>query len=180
MIEFLVDRSIDSRKRLHRSVPGERFASFVSRVREWMRTNSGYRWSQRYRWARSKINGFRYSEPARHVWSVKYWTIRELTTAAELHEEGNDLHHCVGSYADACGRGLTTIWSMCSHRAMTCNFHESRRVSLRRAAQTPPLKMKAIAHPTNGTSEAPVARWCRSYLLRPPRRKVSLPSPSHM
>jgi hypothetical protein len=40
------------------------------------------------------------------------WQLIELTNGEQLRTEGAALHHCVGSYADRCWRGLSHIWSL--------------------------------------------------------------------
>ncbi len=40
------------------------------------------------------------------------WEVTELTTGAQLRAEGAALHHCVGSYAHWCWRGMSRIWSV--------------------------------------------------------------------
>lgn len=41
-----------------------------------------------------------------------YWHINQLTTASALATEGRQLGHCVGSYANSCSTGRTSIWSL--------------------------------------------------------------------
>ena len=40
------------------------------------------------------------------------WTIRELLTDRELRVEGDNMHHCVADYIEACATRKTSIWSM--------------------------------------------------------------------
>ena len=40
------------------------------------------------------------------------WTVRELNSGAELHEEGMALAHCVGGYARRCAAGEAAIFSL--------------------------------------------------------------------
>lgn len=64
------------------------------------------------------------------------WTIRELVTGAQLQEEGKALHHCVASYAPACARGTTSIWSLqvqylngqVARRVMTIEVNNQRKM----------------------------------------------------
>jgi hypothetical protein len=44
--------------------------------------------------------------------STCHWRIVELTDTLSLAEEGRALRHCVRSYADACYKGTTSIWSL--------------------------------------------------------------------
>ena len=40
------------------------------------------------------------------------WQLIELTSGAQLRNEGAALRHCVASYADRCRRGASQIWSL--------------------------------------------------------------------
>jgi hypothetical protein len=40
------------------------------------------------------------------------WVIEELLSDKELRKEGRAMHHCVGSYGDACYKGTCSIWSL--------------------------------------------------------------------
>ena len=42
----------------------------------------------------------------------KVWRIKQILTAADLHKEGQAMHHCVSSYSYSCARGTTSIWSL--------------------------------------------------------------------
>ncbi len=58
-------------------------------------------------WLESKIRPFQWQSKQGTV-----WTIYELLGNGALAEEGRSLNHCVGSYAETCAMGRTTIWSM--------------------------------------------------------------------
>ena len=63
------------------------------------------------KWKLSGIGEFRHIE--RDVpGGLRCWTIRELTSGEELRREGEAMRHCVASYARACARRETSIWSM--------------------------------------------------------------------
>jgi len=51
-------------------------------------------------------------------WSVRQWTIRELTDSQQLIDEGNGLHHCVATYADECVKRTSSIWSLKCHGSL--------------------------------------------------------------
>lgn len=44
--------------------------------------------------------------------SDEEYQVVEILTAKELKNEGKLMHHCVGSYADSCGKGRKSIWSL--------------------------------------------------------------------
>ena len=54
----------------------------------------------------------------------RIWTIKELTSAKELYEEGIFLQHCAGEYLDRCLSNETAIFSMsCNHvKRITIEF----------------------------------------------------------
>lgn len=94
------------------------FNSFLGRVQQWMDRNPSYGLQAKLRWPRTSIGGFRHVEPRKHEWSVRYWTIRELTDSQQLIDEGNGLHHCVATYANACAERATSIWSLRCHGSL--------------------------------------------------------------
>ena len=40
------------------------------------------------------------------------WSVRELLSSRDLQEEGQAMHHCVGSYGGNCLKGKTSIWTL--------------------------------------------------------------------
>lgn len=42
----------------------------------------------------------------------KQWSVLELTSGAELYEEGNAMRHCVAGYSNSCKEGKTAIFSL--------------------------------------------------------------------
>jgi hypothetical protein len=69
--------------------------------------------------------GVRHLSWPQRGWDWRYadadgiWTIRELTTSADLAEEGTALHHCVAGYDHRCAVGLSAIFSLCHDAART-------------------------------------------------------------
>jgi hypothetical protein len=55
------------------------------------------------------------------------WTIRQLLGTAELNKEGQEMNHCVASYANSCFHGRTSIWSM---RQQTSKKAEQRMLTI--------------------------------------------------
>ena len=64
-------------------------------------------------WRRIGVSDFQFTESRI---GVDVWQIRQIRTKAKLIEEGKEMNHCVGIYADLCSRGKTTIWSMTRKR----------------------------------------------------------------
>jgi hypothetical protein len=75
------------------------------------------------RWRRSSIGEFCWVEPAGETSppGERRWTIRELLSSGDLYREGVAMRHCVArslsSFAQACARRETSIWSMRLERA---------------------------------------------------------------
>jgi hypothetical protein len=92
------------------------------------------------RWSRSGIGEFRRVEPDGSRPGGSCWTIRELLSSGELYREGLAMRHCVAryaaSYARACARRETSIWSMRwedsqrRYRVMTIEVHPGTRTIL--------------------------------------------------
>ncbi|WP_144984675.1 PcfJ domain-containing protein [Gimesia aquarii] len=57
-------------------------------------------------WQRSNIGSFQCEEEG------TVWTIEELLTPRQLHNEGRIMDHCVADYISDCARRKTTIWSL--------------------------------------------------------------------
>jgi len=64
-------------------------------------------------WAPSGLRPMLLEEPSQEP-SVRpgEWQLIELTSGAQLRNEGAALRHCVASYADRCRRGASQIWSL--------------------------------------------------------------------
>jgi hypothetical protein len=118
IIEFLLQHREEKRTWSFRNMPKRCFSSFESKVRKWMDRNPNYGYQAKLRWPGTTVGGLRYVEPQKHEWSVRYWTIRELTNSNQLIEEGQNLHHCVATYAKKCAKQLTSIWSMQCHGSL--------------------------------------------------------------
>lgn len=71
------------------------------------------------RWPNSSIKGLYHVEPHQHPWSIKYWTIRELTSSGQLEAEGLAQQHCVASYDYFCMRRVSSIWSLRRHGSLS-------------------------------------------------------------
>lgn len=61
-------------------------------------------------WKRIGVSDFLFSEF--RLGQTNTWRIRQIRCEAKLKEEGRAMEHCVGTYADCCQAGRTTIWSM--------------------------------------------------------------------
>ena len=59
-------------------------------------------------WRPSGIDGFNLEDDE----TGAKWTIRELLSTKELVQEGRQMNHCVGSYANNCQKGNISVWSM--------------------------------------------------------------------
>ena len=68
-------------------------------------------------WPSSGIPG--YSTAAENEKNELEWTIRELSSQAEIIEEGRIMKHCVASYVPSCYAGKKSIWSVRAHNIET-------------------------------------------------------------
>lgn len=70
-------------------------------------------------WSPIPVRGFRLVDPAVHEWSFRSWSIDQIVNAHLLHEEGDELYHCVATYESSCRQGGSSIWSMMTHGTLT-------------------------------------------------------------
>lgn len=80
-------------------------------VAVWQRSPKHPRKLASLRWLPSAIGAYRQIERDDSD-GLRCWTIRELTRGDELRREGEAMRHCVATYAGACARRATSIWSM--------------------------------------------------------------------
>jgi hypothetical protein len=93
------------------SMKGRTSKSLLRQVREWHESLSVSSEVASLAWKTSGIGAFRHVEREADE-GLRCWTIRELTSGEQLSREGAAMRHCVASYARACARGTTSIWSM--------------------------------------------------------------------
>jgi hypothetical protein len=85
--------------------------SLIRQVGDWSEKRKRPKKFTSLRWKPSMIGEFRLVERETPE-GLRCWTIRELTSSAELQAEGEAMRHCVASYAGICARRETSIWSM--------------------------------------------------------------------
>jgi hypothetical protein len=87
-------------------------AATIKAMEEWHkqtgRNRSGDKHDNNW-WASSGIPEFFYEEGESQK---RIYSITELLTVAELKQEGEAMHHCVGSYSYSCSSGRCSVWSM--------------------------------------------------------------------
>lgn len=93
------------------SMKGRTPRSLSRQVAEWHERLKRPPRATTLRWGRSGIGEYRheFEDEAR---GARCWTIRELLSSGELYREGEAMGHCVATYAGACARRETSIWSM--------------------------------------------------------------------
>ena len=98
------------------SMKGRTVAALLRLMHEWHnemnrqnRKNGFY--GENTKWVGSSITDFVYEEGTDEA-KRKTYTIRQLTNAKALHEEGKAMSHCVYSYTHSCISGRTSIWAM--------------------------------------------------------------------
>jgi PcfJ-like protein len=94
------------------SMKGRTPGSLLRQMGEW---HAWLRQRQRvraFRWGPSGIGEFHLVESQEGRPGSRCWTIRELLTSGALHREGVAMRHCVATFARACARRESSIWSM--------------------------------------------------------------------
>ena len=72
--------------------------------------NTSYKPDLTSTWSRSRVKPFTFTEGKKE--KTKIWTIKEITNAEELYDEGKSMSHCVYSYLSSCKSGTCTIFSL--------------------------------------------------------------------
>jgi len=97
------------------SMKGRTVQSMLRLMQDWHRSLSVG--SAGLAWTPSPLRPMLLEEPCQDSSAPpKRWQMIELTNSEQLRIEGTALHHCVGSYADRCCRGMSRIWSLRSWR----------------------------------------------------------------
>lgn len=95
------------------SLKGRTISSLMRLVGKWHQSLAIERCGANYCWPKSAFNEYRYLEETHDPDAPRrIWSITELLSGAELALEGKLMRHCVSTYATACFRRRTTIWSM--------------------------------------------------------------------
>lgn len=124
-------------------------------------------------WKPSGIGAFRHVE-GESDGGQRSWTIRELTSGEQLRREGSAMRHCVASYAGACARRSTSIWSMRFEdggrrfRIMTVEVDPATRTirQARRRGNAPPNeKALGVLRRWAGQEGLRLEFWCNGKLL---------------
>lgn len=106
------------------SIKGRSMVKLLRQVEMWHRQLARQNRLPAKVWSPSGFNALDWTETDGYGNARDRWTITELVTAKELSDEGRKMHHCVGSYANNCKNGRTSIWSM----QVTTPEHETHRV----------------------------------------------------
>lgn len=94
------------------SMKGRTVESLISQVERWHNRLGKQKAGVDLKWARSSIANFEFIEGTAEKRNMRIWRIFELLTSNELNEEGRQMRHCVGSYAQSCYQGRCSIWAM--------------------------------------------------------------------
>ena len=134
------------------SMKGRTVHSMLRLMRDWHKSLGGG--SSAFSWMRSPFQPLLFEEQSQDVSEKpRRWQMMELTNSAQLRSEGSVLHHCVGSYADRCYRGNSSIWSLRLwqgekiHHVLTVEVDPRRRAVIQargranRAASGKPLRL---------------------------------------
>jgi hypothetical protein len=94
------------------SMKGRTPRSLLRQLGEWHAWLRQQERVRSFRWGPSGIGEFRWVESEQGRPGYRCWTIRELLSSGALHREGAAMRHCVATFARACARRETSIWSM--------------------------------------------------------------------
>ena len=94
------------------SMKGRTVESLLKEVEAWHRRLGKEVKGGRLQWEKSPISDFEFIEGNRDSKNMRIWSIKELVSSNELVAEGRVMKHCVASYAQSCGRGASSIWTM--------------------------------------------------------------------
>ena len=108
------------------SIKGRSIVKLLRQVEFWHRQLARQNRLPAKVWEPAGFNDLDWTETDNYGNKKDHWTITELVTVKELSLEGRRMHHCVGSYANNCKNGRTSVWSMQvttpedeTHRVMT-------------------------------------------------------------
>jgi hypothetical protein len=95
------------------SLKGRTAASLLRLTDEWLREvrRTTTDRPELMRWGASMVRGGEYCLEAPNG-ELELYQVRELLSGRELHAEGQAMHHCVFSYAEACLLGQSAIFSL--------------------------------------------------------------------
>jgi hypothetical protein len=86
--------------------------TLVEQVEQWHARLAKETRYRQHNWEPSGIGEFYLEEGSLEKGTLRVWRIIELLTTEELRAEGNEMHHCAGSYSGSCAAGSTSIFSM--------------------------------------------------------------------
>lgn len=93
------------------TMKGRTPASLLRQVECWHRTLAKVQ-QPKAEWPPSGVPAFEFIEGTAKSGNRKIWTITELLSTKALIAEGRQMKHCVASYAQACGSGDCSIWTL--------------------------------------------------------------------
>ena len=91
---------------------GRTAAALMRRVEEWHGRLARTRRVKDAEWAPSGLPEWEYEEGRFEDGTYAKWTIHELLSAKALYDEGDAMHHCVGTYHYSCSSGHVAIFSL--------------------------------------------------------------------
>ena len=94
------------------SMAGRTPLSLLHQMREWYANLRQGKAKPELAWLSSGISNWELPEDILADGTARKWTITELLSRRELHEEGKQMRHCVSSYDSSCALGHSSIWSL--------------------------------------------------------------------
>lgn len=118
------------------SVKSRSILKLLNQVEQWHRQLARDTRLPHRQWEPSGLDPLEMEENSSGSGEKVQWSIKELLSTKQLQDEGKAMGHCVGSYAQNCQKGNTSIWSMqvgfetgSPYRVMTIAVNSSRRIT---------------------------------------------------
>ena len=94
------------------AMKGRTVPALLRRVQEWHEALSREKKARKAQWAPSGLPALEWKTAEAGDPQRKHWRMVELLNSRELADEGNAMHHCVGTYDYSCASGRVSIWSL--------------------------------------------------------------------
>lgn len=94
------------------TMKGRTASMLLRQMRQWHADLRKVPQRPQLQWLESGFGSFDWTEGTSAADTLRRWTIIELLSRKELHDEGQAMRHCVASYDNSCAFGGTSIWSL--------------------------------------------------------------------
>ncbi len=94
------------------TMKGRTPGALIRQMRQWHARLRSEPEKPQVEWPASGFDSLDWTEGVLAAKTFRRWTITELLSQKELHQEGQVMRHCVASYANSCVLGGSSIWTM--------------------------------------------------------------------